>query len=147
MPSGSSNRAALLSLLALIAALSACAKDSPTSPSAATKLAFGTWGGNHAQVVASDTLTHVLSNCTFGDFPGNIPLDANGRFAVDGTYMLYTVPVQLNAPFAAQLSGQVIGNTLTFAIAVNDTIAKRVVSLGPQVVELGRQATIAACPV
>ncbi|MFI5231476.1 MAG: hypothetical protein ACHQSE_03075 [Gemmatimonadales bacterium] len=139
---GSSARTKLL--LALAAILAACAKDSPTAP--ATRLAFGDWGGNHAQVVATDSVTEVTYICTSGEFAGNIPLDVMGRFAVNGSFYPYAGPISGNGPMPAQFSGLVEGNTLTFAIAVSDTVEHRVISLGPQVVVLGEAANIVVCP-
>ncbi|MFI5231475.1 MAG: hypothetical protein ACHQSE_03070 [Gemmatimonadales bacterium] len=141
--SHSSHRSIRLALLALASA--ACARDTPTAP--ATRLAFGEWGGDRAQVVASDSVTEVTYGCTAGEFAGSITLDANGRFSVNGTFNPYLFPVARAASMPAQLSGQVLGNTLTFAVAVNDTIAKQVLSLGPSVVVLGRPADIVVCPV
>lgn len=132
-------------MLTVAIALGACAKDSPTSPP--TSLAFGEWGAVNAQVVATDSVTRVSYRCTYGDFAGNIVLDADGRFSVNGTYMPYVLPVSPDWSMPAQLSGQVVGNTLTFAIAVNDTIQNRVISLGPQTVVLGEHAGLVVCPV
>lgn len=136
----------LVSLFALAASLAACAKDSPTSPPA-TRLTLGTWGGDRAQVIVGDSVTEVWVGCTSGEFAGNIALDANGRFSVDGSYDPYVLPVSTGGSMPAQLSGLVDGNTLTFAIAVNDTVAQRVISLGPNVVVLGQPANIEVCPV
>jgi hypothetical protein len=135
----------LLASLALIASLAACAKDSAMAPPA-TRLAFGEWGADHAQVVASDSVTEVTYGCTSGEFAGSIPLDASGRFAVNGSFSPYAGPISANGPMPAQFSGLVEGNTLTFAIAVSDTVEHRVISLGPQVVVLGQPANIVVCP-
>ena len=110
-------------------------------------VAFGEWGGDHADVTATATATHVSLNCSFGDFSGSIPLDVNGRFAVNGTWNRSVGPILQNGNMPAQLSGQVIGNSLTFAIAVNDTIAKQVYSFGPATVVFGKQPSIQVCPV
>jgi hypothetical protein len=136
-------RLALLAIAALGSA--ACATDSPVS--AGGLLALGTWGGNNFAVIATDSVTHVHVGCTFGDFPGNVALDANGHFVVNGAYMLHAYPVAFGPPMPAQLSGQVSGNTLTFAIAVNDTAAKQVVSVGPGTVTLGKTPVMGPCPV
>jgi hypothetical protein len=138
----SSKRANILALLVFTAA---CAMDSPMSPG--TMLAFGEWGGDGAQVVTSGTTTHVLLGCTFGDFPGNISLDANGRFVVNGSWNPSVGPIQQNATMPAQMSGQVVGATVTFAIAVNDTTRKQVTLLGPRSAEFGKQAGLLVCPV
>lgn len=132
-------------IFALLVFTAACATDSPMSP--ATTLALGDWGGDHADVNATATATFVSLNCSFGTFAGNVSLDASGRFAVSGNWNRSVGPIQLNGQMPAQLSGQVIGNTLTFAIAVNDTIAKQVSSLGPVSVVFGKQATGQVCPV
>ena len=112
----------------------------------ATTLVIGEWGGDQADVTASATTTRVTLNCSFGDFPGNISLDANGRFAVDGTYNRSIGPIQVNANMPAQFSGQVTGNSLTFAVAVNDTTAKQIFSLGPATVVLGNKPKNQVCP-
>lgn len=139
-------RAARLAfVIGATALLAQCSADSPMS--AGTRLAFGTWGGENVAVIAADTVTHVHFGCTFGDFAGNVALDANGRFTIDGSYMLHAYPVAMGPSMPAQLSGQVVGNTLTLAIAVNDTVAKQVVSLGPGTVVLGKEPSMGACPV
>jgi hypothetical protein len=135
-----------LSVLAGSVLLAACnGSASPTS--AGGLLALGTWGGDNVAVIATDSVTHVHVGCTFGDFPSNVTLDATGRFAVNGAYMLHVYPVSYGPSMPAQLSGQVTGNTLSFAIAVNDTVAKQVVSLGPGTVVLGKQPNMGPCPV
>jgi hypothetical protein len=115
--------------------------------SAGGLLALGTWGGNNVAVIATDSVTHVHVGCTFGDFTSDITLDATGHFTANGSYMLHAYPVAMGPAMPAQLSGQVIGNTLTFAIAVNDTTAKQVVSVGPGTVVYGKQPSMGACPV
>ena len=132
--------------LSCITAFAACG-NSDSIMSSGTRLSLGTWGGNNFALIATDSITHVHVGCTFGDFPGNITLDATGRFAVNGAYMLHAFPVSFGPSMPAQLSGQVTGTTLTFAIAVNDTVAKQVVSVGPGTVQLGKDPVMGACPV
>jgi hypothetical protein len=133
-----------------MAALTACARsDAPMSPGA--HLAFGEWGGDHVDVVASQTQTSVLLGCMSGVFSGNIPLDANGRFTANGTWNLSIGPVRLDGNMPAQLSGQVSaqmsGRTVTIAVAVYDTTLKQVTSLGPQSAEFGKASIGQICPV
>ena len=136
----------VVAALSLAAALAACHRyDSILLPG--DHLAFGEWGGDHADLVASGSATNVSIGCTFGQFPGNIPLDGNGRFSVNGTWNLSIGPIRLDGNLPAQLSGQVTGDVLTFAVAVNDTIAKQVSSLGPATVVFGRRGTSTICPV
>jgi hypothetical protein len=126
--------------------LATCGKsDRLTAPGAS--LALGTWGGDNFAVIATDSVTHVHVGCTFGDFPANIRLDGSGYLMIDGAFMLHAFPVAVGPAMPAQLSGRVIGNTLTFAIAVYDTVAKQVVSLGPGTVVLGKPWNMVVCPV
>ena len=103
--------------------LSACSED-PLLPPSDDHLALGTWGGDDAGVIATDSVTHVHVDCTSGDMPGNIPLDEDGRFTVDGSYVLRAYPVMIGPALPAQFSGPVSGRTLTLAIAVNATLAE-----------------------
>ena len=132
--------------LALGLLLSACVDSGPLPPSDDT-LAIGTWGGDNAGVIVSESTSHVHVGCTFGDMPPGIQLDASGRFTVDGSYVLRAYPVQVGPPLPAQFSGRVIGRTLTLAIAVNDTVEKKVVSLGPISVTYGRTPNLGPCPI
>jgi hypothetical protein len=132
-------------LLACASVLSTCAKSSPTY--AGMRVAFGTWGGDNFAVIATDSVTHVHVGCTFGDFPGNVTIDNNRRFAVNGSFMLHAYPVAFGPTVPAQLSGQVIGSTITFTVVVNDTVAKQVVQLGPGTVTLGKSPNMGPCPI
>jgi hypothetical protein len=136
----------VLAALSLAAALAACHPDASILLPG-DHLAFGEWGGDHADLVASTSATNASIGCTFGQFPGNIPLDGNGRFSVNGTWNLSIGPIRLDGNLPAQLSGQVTGDVLTFAVAVNDTITKQVSSLGPATVVFGRRGTSTICPV
>lgn len=132
---------ALLGLL-----VSSCSESSLLPPSSGL-LAVGTWGGENSGVIVTDSAAHVHVGCTFGDMPGNIQLDANGRFTIDGSYILRAYPVQLGPSLPAQFSGRVTGGILTLAIAVNDTVEKKVVALGPIAVVYGRQPEMGPCPI
>jgi len=43
-------------------------------------LALGTWGGDSAGMIVSDTAMHLHVACTYGDVSGRIPVDASGTF-------------------------------------------------------------------
>jgi hypothetical protein len=126
--------------------LGGCTESGPLPPSDGT-LAIGDWGGENAGVIVTAEITHVHIGCTFGDMPAAIPLDASGRFTVDGSYVLRAYPVQIGPELPAQFSGRVIGRTLTLAVAVNDTVEKKVVALGPITVVYGRTANLGPCPI
>jgi hypothetical protein len=84
--------------------------------------------------------------CTKGDFPAPIMLDEDGRFRVSGSYVLRAYPIQREA-LPAQLAGIVQGNRLTFTIAVNDTVNKVPVALGPVTLTFGVEPRMANCPI
>ncbi len=133
-------------LTALALLLGSCA-DSSLLPPSDQKLSLGTWGGENAGVIVTDSAVHVHLGCTFGDLPANIPLDGSGRFTRDGSYVLRAYPVLVGPPLPAQFSGRVIRGILTLAVAVNDTVEKRVVALGPVTVYYGRPPQLGPCPI
>ena len=139
------------SRLALVAAvcplLATCSSSTSPTPGPGGLLALGTWGGDNSGVIAMDSVTHVHVGCTYGDMPGRITLDASGRFTVDGSYLLRAYPVAVGPTMPAQFSGLVEGNTLTLAIAVNDTVQKKVVALGPVTVTWGKDPRLGPCPI
>ncbi|MSR22815.1 MAG: hypothetical protein EXR92_04615 [Gemmatimonadetes bacterium] len=92
-------------------------------------------------------MTHVHVGCTYGDFPAAIALDAAGRFSVPGEYQPRAYPIVRDPPMPAQLAGVVRGHQLTLTVAVNDTIEKKLVVLGPVTVDYGREPDMAICPI
>lgn len=137
-------RARALALVGLL--VGSCSGSSLLPPSDGI-LALGTWGGDNAGVIVTDSAVHVHVGCTFGDMPGRVQLDANGRFTTDGSYVLRAYPVQIGPSLPAQFSGRVAGGTLTLAIAVNDTVERKVVALGPITVIYGREPEMGPCPI
>lgn len=133
--------------LASMAVLAPGCVETSVVPPSDGQLALGTWGGDNSGVIVTDSAAHVHVGCTFGDMPGNIPLDASGRFTVDGSFVLRAYPVQIGPSLPAQFSGRVSGQTLTLAIAVNDTVEKKVVALGPITVVYGREPQMGPCPI
>ena len=126
--------------------VSGCSDD-PLVPPSDSRLALGTWGSDEAGVIATDSVTHVHVDCTYGDMPGNIPLDEDGRFTLDGSYVLRAYPIMIGPALPAQFSGRVSGRTLTLAIAVNDTVENKIVALGPVTVVYGRTPMMGPCPI
>jgi hypothetical protein len=127
--------------------LPACTREGAILPPVDRGLAPGTWGGDNAGVLVSDSVAHVHVGCTNGDFPRPPQLDAQGRFSVTGSYQLRAYPVQRDPPVPAVLNGTVSGGMLTFTVAVNDTILKQQIMLGPKTVTFARDATMQACPI
>ena len=129
-----------------VALLLSFCSETPSAP-LVTQIALGTWGADNAGVIVTDSVAHVHVGCTFGDWPPGVVLDADGRFTVDGSYVLRAYPVMIGPRLPAQFSGRVVGTTMTVAIAVNDTVEKKVVALGPITVVLGRAPTMGPCPI
>ena len=48
---------------------------------------------------------------------------------------------------SAQFAGVVRGGALTLTVAVNDTIQKELIVLGPVTVRYGREAQMGPCPI
>jgi len=126
--------------------VSSCSGSSLLPPSDGI-LGVGTWGGDNSGVVVTDSAVHVHVGCTFGDMPGGVQLDADGRFTIDGSYVLRAYPIQIGPSLPAQFSGRVAGRTLTLAIAVNDTVERKVVALGPITVVYGHDPEMGPCPI
>ena len=111
------------------------------------ELALGTWGGENAGVIVTDSVSHVHVGCTFGDFPNRLTVDAAGRFSVSGTFVLKAFPIQLGPTLPAQFSGRIIRRTLTLSVAVNDTTTGKIVALGPVTVRFGDDPVLGPCPI
>ena len=126
--------------------LASCLDSGPFPPNDGT-LAIGTWGGDNAGVIVTDQQGHVHVGCTFGDMPPAIQLDDSGHFSVSGSYVLRAYPIQVGPSLPAQFSGRVNGRVLTLAIAVNDTVEKKLVALGPVTVFYGQTPQLGPCPI
>ncbi|MGQ0647034.1 MAG: hypothetical protein ACT4P7_05655, partial [Gemmatimonadaceae bacterium] len=131
----------------LATAVVACSLStgSPSDPPA--RLAVGTWGGDNTGAIVTEDRIHVHFACTLGDFPRPTVLDASGAFSVPGKYVLRAYPVHIGPDLPAQISGVVRGNRLTMTVAVNDTVTKNLVVLGPGTVTLGVDPRMGPCPI
>jgi hypothetical protein len=137
-------RLALITLLAAVGA-AGCASTSETLT--ANPLALGTWGGDSAGMIVSDTALHLHIACTFGDVSGRIPVDANGTFDVQGSYSLHVYPVAVEPAVPARFVGHVNGSTATVVVTVNDTVQHQTVTRGPVIVTLGTDPRLGPCPI
>ncbi|MBK8057479.1 MAG: hypothetical protein IPK33_06285 [Gemmatimonadetes bacterium] len=126
--------------------VAACAGSPSAEATLPTQLALGTWGSDGAGVIVSDTLAHVHVGCTKGDFPRPMALDS-GRFNVAGQYILRAYPIQIGPPLPARFSGVVRGSLLTLSVAVEDTVERKLVVLGPITITLGREPRLGPCPI
>jgi hypothetical protein len=103
----------------------------------------GTWGGNNAGLIATDTSAHVHIGCTLGDTKGRIIPDAEGRFSISGTYDVDAYPIERGIIHPAVFSGQIVGRTMTLTVTLTDTA--RV--LGPVTLVFGKEPQMGPCPI
>jgi hypothetical protein len=146
MMNGRTRVGSMIAMLAGVALLSTCNLQSPVDSPPDT-LEPGTWGGDRAGLIVNDTIAHVHINCTYGNFPAPIDLDATGRFSVSGDYLVRAYPVAIGPTMPAEFAGVLRGRTLTMTVAVNDTIEHRIVILGPATVDLGKEPQMGPCPI
>ena len=111
------------------------------------KLPLGTWGGDNAGMIVSDTAMHLHIGCTFGDVSGRIMLDTHGGFDVAGSYMLRAYPVAVGPSVPARFVGRVDGTSTKVTVTVNDTIGHATVVKGPVVVQYGDEPRMGTCPI
>src|ERR1700736_6880512 len=81
----------------------------------------GTWGGDNAGLIVSNTDVHVHIGCTLGDALGPIHPDANGRFEATGTYNVDAYPVDRGIIHPARFTGQIFEQTMTLTVSLIDT--------------------------
>jgi hypothetical protein len=114
-----------------------------TATSARITEVTGTWGGDNAGLIVTNTDVHVHIGCTLGDAVGPVHPDADGRFEATGTYNVDAYPVDRGITHPATFSGQVIGETMTLTVSLTDTA--RV--LGPVTLIYGKEPKMGPCPI
>jgi hypothetical protein len=124
-----------------------CRGDISGGPPADGRLAIGTWGGDSAGVIVNDTIAHVHIGCTYGDIPGRVQLDPDGRFTAVGSFLLRAYPIAIGPTMPAQFEGRVSGANLTITVTVMDTIAKTTIVRGPATVRFGVEPRLQNCPI
>lgn len=138
-------RTSIVAAMVLAVSAATCRSSDPTSPDG--NLLTGTWGGENVSLMVEQDIAHVHVGCTNGDFTAPIDVDANGRVNVSGSYVLRAYPIQIGPSLRAQLAGVLSGRQLTFTVAVNDTVEKKLVVLGPVTVTSGREPRMGPCPI
>jgi hypothetical protein len=103
----------------------------------------GTWGGDNAGLIASDTGAHIHIGCTLGDTKTSIHPDADGHFDVVGTYNVDAYPVDRGIIHPARFSGQITGHTMTLTVNLTDTARQ----LGPVTLTYGKEPKMGPCPI
>ena len=131
--------------IVVVAALS-CAAASPAVP-ADRLLPLGTYGGDSAGMIVGDTSMHLHVGCTFGDVSGRVPVDANGRFDVAGSYVLRAYPVTVGPSVPARFTGTIDGDRVVVTATIDDTVEHRTLVHGPVSVRLGVEPNLGPCPI
>ncbi len=121
-----------------IVALLACSSGIPEPPPGSL---VGTWGGDDAGLIVTESGAHAHIGCTKGDFEPPILLD--GRFDVQGAYNITAYPVDRGILHPARFVGSVDGARLTLTVTLTDTA----VTLGPVTLTFAREPEMSMCPI
>ena len=126
--------------LVLFALIFAACYSNPSDPVGEIS---GTWGGDNAGVIATDSSAHVHIGCTLGDTKSPIRPDGYGNFDLTGTYNVDAYPVDRGILHPARFSGHISGNELTLTVTLTDNG----VQLGPVTVVRGKEPKMGPCPI
>ena len=140
-------RRATLTVLtvALVGTIADCSASGALGPPG--PLALGTWGGDSAGMIVSDTAMHLHIGCTFGDVSGRVAVDANGQFDITGNYTLHAYPITVGPTVPARFVGHLDGTTAIVTAIIDDTTEHKTVTHGPIVVTLGKDPRLGPCPI
>jgi hypothetical protein len=94
-------------------------------------------------MIVSDNDVHVHIGCTLGDALGPVRPDAEGHFVMTGTYNVDAYPIDRGITHPATFAGQIVGQTMTLTISLNDIT--RV--LGPVTLTYGKEPQMGPCPI
>jgi len=115
--------------------------DTPTG--AKDRVLAGTWGGDNAGVIVTDTSAHVHIGCTVGDVHQPLETDPEGRFDVPGLYNITAYPVYRGPDHPARFAGRIDGKVMTLTVQLTDTA----VVLGPVQLTYGKEPRMGPCPI
>src|ERR1041384_4416886 len=88
-----------------------------------TRVATGTWGGEHVRLQVTEDGATIEYDCAHGTLTGPLALDAQGRVSGAGTYAREGGPIRRNAASAerpARFNGRVQGRTMTLTATLPD---------------------------
>lgn len=131
-----------IAFVVILAAVTWIGCESPTHQPPLPSL-VGTWGGDNAGLIATDSSAHVHIGCTVGDIAQSLLVDPSGRFDVPGLYNITAFPVYRGPDHPARFSGRIIGRVMTLTVTLTDTA----VTLGPVRLTFGREPSMGPCPI
>lgn len=108
---------------------------------------LGTWGGDTTGLIVADTALHLHIGCTYGDVSGRVPVNADGEFDVDGSYLLRAYPIAVGPTMPARFTGRLDGDRITVTVTVTDTVEHTTVVKGPVKLKLGDPPEMGPCPI
>ncbi len=103
----------------------------------------GTWGGNNAGLIATDSTAHVHVGCESGDADGPIHVSSGGTFDTTGTFTVGAYPIGPGVTHPARFRGVVVGKTMQLVVVLTDTAR----TFGPVTLEYGIQPRMGPCPI
>ena len=103
----------------------------------------GTWGGENAGLIATDTVAHVHIGCTLGYAKTPITVRSDGSFEATGTYNVDAFPIDRGIIHPARFSGRIDGKTMTLSVELTDDGRR----LGPVSLILGKEPKMGPCPI
>ncbi len=124
----------------MTACLAAACFNGPSAPVAQVS---GTWGGEDAGLIASDTSAHVHIGCTLGDTSAPIRTGNDGRFDAAGTYNVDAFPIDRGIIHPARFTGRIDGDEMTLTVTLTDTQKK----VGPVTLIRGKEPHMGPCPI
>ncbi len=103
----------------------------------------GTWGGNNAGLIATDSTAHVHIGCESGDAEGPIHVGSGGSFDTTGTFTVGAYPIGPGVTHPARFRGVVVGKTMQLTVTLTDTAR----TFGPVALEYGIEPRMGPCPI
>jgi hypothetical protein len=103
----------------------------------------GTWGGEDAGLIASDTSAHVHIGCTLGDTDSPIHPLANGSFEASGKYNVDAYPIDRGILHPARFAGRIDGDKMTLTVTLTDNGRQ----MGPVTLTRGKEPKMGPCPI
>src|SRR5207249_2655450 len=97
-------------------------------------IAAGTWGGDNAGLIATDSSAHVHIGCTAGDTKQALVADSAERFDVPGLYNITLYPVARGPDHPARFFGWTDGHTMSLTLA-------------PVELTFGKEPRMGPCPI
>lgn len=103
---------------------------------------IGTWGGDNAGLIATDSTVHVHIGCESGDADGPIRL-RNGSFDTTGTFTVGAYPIGPGVTHSARFTGTAVGGLMRLTVVLTDTTG----TFGPVTLQFGVEPRMGACPI